>query len=196
MRLPVDHLRVTPHGAFDFQRAARRHHGVDLAGRAGTRVVAPERLEVLAVLRGGKVASVPALRGVGLKGYGPAAILARGASGVVHVLGHLADGALPAVGQVVLEGGAVGTISRVGHVHWEVRRADRAPWPRARRGDDVLDPLSLLSGNRTSSSTPGPGGPLDAAASAVRSAIVASVAGDALLWLALIAFLARRRRRR
>ncbi len=191
MRLPVDKLRVTPHGAFDYPRAKRRHHGVDLAGPTGTRVLAPERLDVLVVMRDGKVTSVPALRGVGLKGYHPAAVLARGASGVIHVLGHLTAAALPGVGQVVPEGGIVGTISRVGHVHWEVRKPDRAPWPRARRGDDVLDPLALLSGNRTLSSH----GPLDRAAAAVRSAVVAHVIGDALPFVLLLLLWSRRRRR-
>lgn len=190
MRAPTDAIRVTPHGAFDFQRATRRHHGVDLGGKAGTVVVAPEDLEVLAVLRGGKVTRTPALRGVGLNGYEPAAVLARGRSGYVHVLGHLADGALPGVGQVVREGATVGTISRVGHVHWEVRRADRAPWPRARRGDDVVDPLALLSGNRTPSSSPS----LPGLAAAARSLVISHVVGELLPFALLLLLLARRRR--
>ena len=109
---------------------------------------------MLAVLRGA-LTSDPSVRGVGLKGYEPEAILARGASGVVHVLGHL-EGVTVDVGEQVGEGDQVGTISRAAHVHWEVRKPDRAPWPRSSRLDDTLDPLAwLVSGSRTSSSQPG-----------------------------------------
>lgn len=195
MRSPTDAIRVTPHGGFDYQRATRRHHGVDLAGRAGTVVVAPEDLEILAVLRGGKLASAPTVRGVGLKGYEPAAVLARGRSGYVHVLGHLADGALPSVGQVVREGATVGTISRVGHVHWEVRRADRAPWPRARRGADVVDPLALLSGNRTQPSGNRTPSSIPGLAAAARSLVISHVVGELLPLALLLVLLASRRRR-
>lgn len=156
MRAPVDAPKATPHGAYAYWRAKsrRRHAGVDLGGKRGTRVVAPEDLRVLAVLRGGALTSDPSVRGVGLTGYEPEAILARGASGMVHVLGHL-EGVTVDVGDQVGEGDQVGTISRAAHVHWEVRKPDRAPWPRSSRLDDTLDPLAWLSGFRTPSSQRG-----------------------------------------
>lgn len=148
MRLPVDRKAVTPHGAYAYQRTKRRHHGVDLGGARGTIVYAPEALVVLAVLRGGKVTSAPAVRGVGLDGYGPEAILAAGASGVVHVFGHL-ESVIAAPGDEIAEGAPLGTISKARHVHWEVRIADRKPWPRATRGADTLDPLAWLAAGAT-----------------------------------------------
>lgn len=145
MRAPVDAPRPTPHGAYAYWRAKsqRRHAGVDLGGARGTPVYAPEPLRVLTVLRGGALSSDPSVRGVGLAGYEPEAIMARGASGVVHVLGHLERVGVD-VGDDVGEGDLVGVISGARHVHWEVRKGDRAPWPRASRIDDTLDPLAWL----------------------------------------------------
>lgn len=157
MRAPVDAPKATPHGAYAYWRAKsqRRHAGVDLGGKRGTRVVAPEDMRVLATLEGGKLTSAPSVRGVGLGGYEPGAILARGASGMVHVLGHL-EALRVGVGDDVPEGAAVGVIGPPRHVHWEVRKPDKAPWPRSTRMADTVDPLAwLLSGNRTPSSTPG-----------------------------------------
>ena len=145
MRAPVDAPRATPHGAYAYWRAKsqRRHAGVDLAAKRGASVYAPEPLRVIAVLRGGRLSSSAAVRGVGLSGYGPSAILAVGASGLVHVLGHL-DQVLVGVGDQVEEGALVGTVSHLRHVHWEVRLGDRVPWPRATRLADTLDPLTLI----------------------------------------------------
>jgi len=154
-RWPVDTVQVTPHGAYAYQRTRRRHHGVDLAGQRGTLVRAPERLAVLIVARGNSPGHARAgtversadrlARGVRLDGYGPAAVMARGLdTGMVHVLGHLEPAALPTVDATLEEGAPVGTISRVGHVHWEVRQRDRYPWPRADRGDDTYDPGAWL----------------------------------------------------
>lgn len=214
MRWPVARPRATPHGAYDYQRALRRHHGIDLAGRRGTVVVAPERIEVIATGRGlstsrkvtGAVerSAHPLAAGVGLTGYGPGAILAVGLNtGMVHVFGHLDDAALPAVGATLDEGAPLGTISRVRHVHWEVRKPDAYPWPRASRGDDVYDPAAVIeAANRLPFS--GPDAPPPAATStwlqnatdAVRTQARAQAAGEvALVVVALVVFGLRRRRR-
>lgn len=188
-RWPVDAPRATPHGAYAYPRRKRDHHGIDLAGARGTVVYAPEAMTVIAVGRGlstsGKRTGVversgdPLAAGVGLAGYGPGAVLARGASGLVHVLGHLDDGALPAAGAELDEGAVVGTISRVGHVHWEVRKPDAYPWPRARRGVDTADPEVWLAAARSMPfQAPVIDAPdLDAATSTVR-AVARKLAAD------------------
>lgn len=161
-KLPVAVMQVTPHGAYNYPRARRNHHGIDLAGKAGTLVYAPEDLVVLAVRRGARVerSASPLAAGVGLRGYHPAAVLALGRSGVVHVLGHLDDaGPLPAPGQSITEGAIVGQIgAKVNHVHWEVRDGQRYPWPRARRGADTFDPIAWMRGvlAPSTSATPRP----------------------------------------
>ena len=134
--------------------------------------------------------------GVGLAGYGPGAVLARGASGLVHVLGHLDDGALPAVGAELAEGATVGTISRVGHVHWEVRKPDAYPWPRATRGADTADPAVWLAAMRALPFQPGAApdaDELDAATSTVRAVarkLAADVRARAVGEVAMVALLA------
>ena len=63
-RLPVENKNVTPHGAYGFVRKTKAdggcgvkgvypctHKGVDLGGKAGTAVYAPERLRVTAFAR-------------------------------------------------------------------------------------------------------------------------------------------------
>ena len=195
MRAPVDAPRATPHGAYAYWRAKsqRRHAGVDLGGKRGTRVVAPEEVRVLAVLRAGALASDPSVRGVGLRGYEPEAVLARGASGMVHVLGHL-EGVDVDVGDLVAEGGRVGVISGARHVHWEVRKPDAAPWPRSSRLADTVDPLAwLLSGSRTSSSSRGLAAWADAAQALsddVRALATRRAAGEVVLVLVGLAILA------
>lgn len=205
-RWPVDAPRTTPHGAYAYPRRRRDHHGVDLAGARGTVVYAPEAMTVIAVGRGlstsGKrtgtvTRSGDALAvGVGLAGYGPGAVLARGASGLVHVLGHLDDGALPAVGAELAEGATVGTISRVGHVHWEVRKPDAYPWPRATRGADTADPAVWLAAMRALPFQPGAApdaDALDAATSTVRAVarkLAADVRARAVGEVAMVALLA------
>ena len=195
MRAPVDAPKATPHGAYAYWRAKsqRRHAGVDLGGKRGTRVVAPEEVRVLAVMRGGALASDPSVRGVGLRGYEPEAILARGASGMVHVLGHLEDVDVD-VGDLVAEGGRVGVISGARHVHWEVRKPDAAPWPRSSRLADTVDPLAwLLSGSRTSSSSRGLAAWADAAQALsddVRALATRRAAGEVAWLLVGLAILA------
>lgn len=205
MRWPVATPRATPHGAYDYQRALRRHHGIDLAGRRGTVVVAPERIEVIATGRGlstsrkvtGAVerSAHPLAAGVGLTGYGPGAILAVGLNtGMVHVFGHLDDAALPAVGATLDEGAPLGTISRVGHVHWEVRKPDAYPWPRATRGADTADPEVWLAAARALPFQAAPDvDALDAATSTVRAVarkLAADVRARAVGEVAMVALLA------
>ena len=213
MRWPVARPRATPHGAYDYQRALRRHHGVDLAGRPGTVVVAPERIEVIATGRGLSTSRTPTgtversghrlAVGVGLTGYGPGAVLAVGLdTGMVHVFGHLDAAALPAVGTTLDEGAPIGTISRVGHVHWEVRKPDAYPWPRSSRGDDVYDPAAVIeAANHLPFSGPAAPPPaatstwLQAATDEVRARARAQAVGEvALVVVGLLFFAARRRR--
>lgn len=211
-RAPVDGpLVVTPHGAYDFPRSTRRHHGLDIRTTRSTIIKAPEAMRVLVVLRGGRSnrtapnrgaltrARDPRVAGVGLDGYGPDAVLAVGASGVVHVLGHL-DGA-PDVGQELAEGDPVGRGSRVGHTHWEVRKPDKAPWPRDRRGEDTWDPGAWLWA--MDHLAHGPTAPTPSRATAivtrataiVRDAVVASYLEQGAIVLGLWWLLAGRRRR-
>jgi murein DD-endopeptidase MepM/ murein hydrolase activator NlpD len=148
MRTPIDKIRITPHGAYGYYRADKRrhHYGVDLGGPAGTPVYAPERMAVVVRRRGSAIETSPRFRGIGLDGYGPGAVLAVGASGVVHVLGHLGLDGMPPIGAEVAEGDRIGSIGSPRHVHWEARLGDRAPWPRSTRGDDTVDPMGLVRG--------------------------------------------------
>lgn len=214
MRWPVDSVQVTPHGAYAYQRTRRRHHGVDLAGKRGTLVRAPERLRVLIVARNNSTSHARAgtiersadklARGVRLDGYGPAAVLALGLdTGVVHVLGHLEPSALPSVDAVLEDGAPVGTISKVGHVHWEVRQRDRYPWPRADRAADTYDPGAWLeAATHLPFSSPATQDWLDAATDAARATATAArtkaraQAADEVLGLVVLALLLGGRRRR
>lgn len=206
-RLPVDHERVTPHGAYAYWRSKtkRRHAGVDLGGQRGTGVVAPEPVTVVEVMRGEDRQYAPAFGGVGLTGYGPAAVVGVGASGVVHVLGHLdADADLPQLGAQLGEGERVGQISELRHVHWEVRKPDRSPWPKHSRMADTLDPLAWLSGFRTTASslpsgsrTPGLADVLDAAQRVtddIRARATRSAVGEVVGLVVLALVLSSRRR--
>ena len=161
MRLPVANKVITPHGAFGYVRATSKdgacgvkkvypcvHKGVDLGGPAGTPVYAPERLRTTFVAFDN--ATRP------LRGFGPGAIRALGASGAVHTLGHLdpewwrettwqlpgsifegfrGQTQLPAVDRIYEEGEQVGVMSDARHVHWQVD-IDRAP----------VDPLLWVTG--------------------------------------------------
>jgi len=91
-----------------------RHPGIDVAGVAGTPVMAPEDGVVVSV---GDGASAPFV------GYGPWFAILQGASGKFHFLGHLdpMTQLMATVGQVVSAGDQVGTTSSANHTHWEVR---------------------------------------------------------------------------
>lgn len=148
-RAPVDTVRVTPRGGYAFDRGDVRHFAWDLGGKAGTPVYAPEDMEVIQWAAG--EAQAAARR---LKGYEPAVILARGASGVIHVLGHLDGWAwsgskkhmLPWIGRKYKAGELVGEISKLRHVHWELRTIDYPPTGDA-RGRYTMDPARWLAGD-------------------------------------------------
>lgn len=161
-RLPVDPpVRVTPHGAFGFQRKSASdgrcgyknkypctHLGVDLAAKKGTPVYAPERCRV--VISASDNVTPP------LRGFGPGAVVLLGDSGMRHILGHLDpdwwtspawqvpqslfDGFIgparaPSEGRIYREGEQVGVIAK-DHVHWELstkgKRYDPIAWAQGR----------------------------------------------------------------
>lgn len=154
-------LRITPHGAFGFQRKSAAdgrcgrlnkypcvHRGVDLAAPKGTPVYAPEAGRV--------VISVTDNVTPPLRGFGPGAIVLLGDSGLRHILGHLdpawweaapwaqLPGLLPPVlwpdrspveGRRYREGEQVGIVAS-NHVHWEVSRTGRE------HGGARIDPIA------------------------------------------------------
>ncbi len=92
-----------------------RHPGLDVAGAAGTPVVAPETGTV--VMAGDGNAAPYA-------GYGPWFAIIQGAdSGKFHFLGHLepATSSMAPIGAQVNAGDQVGVTSSANHTHWEVR---------------------------------------------------------------------------
>ncbi len=91
-----------------------QHPGVDVAGTAGTPVVAPES---------GTVAMVGDGSAAPFVGYGPWFAIIQGDSGKYHFLGHLepAAAALAPMGAQVTAGQTVGATSSANHTHWEVR---------------------------------------------------------------------------
>jgi murein DD-endopeptidase MepM/ murein hydrolase activator NlpD len=114
---------------------------VDVAGTAGTSVVAPESGTVVAV---GSGAAAPFV------GYGPWFIIIQGDdSGKFHLLAHLepATSSMAPMGAQVVAGDQVGVTSSANHTHWEVR--DK-PVPDFAAGEDNFtnnnDPLAWLSG--------------------------------------------------
>lgn len=149
---PIYPLQVGAHGGWLEVRATPadgscgvhgypcKHPGLDVAGSAGTPVVAPETGTVVAA---GDGASAPFV------GYGPWFAVIQGAdSGKFHFLGHLepATSSMAPVGQQVIAGDQVGTTSSANHTHWEVR--DKAV-PDFAAGEDNFtnnsDPLGWLS---------------------------------------------------
>jgi murein DD-endopeptidase MepM/ murein hydrolase activator NlpD len=117
-----------------------RHPGVDVAGRAGTPVVAPEDGTVELVADG---QSPP------FTGYGPWLVILRGlASGKYHLLAHLAPATahMAPQGAKVRAGQQVGTTSPANHTHWEIRTR---PVPDFARGETNFtnnsDPVAWLS---------------------------------------------------
>lgn len=144
IRWPVDRVRVTPHGAHLYDRSTWKpgrgvHLGVDLYGKRGTPVLAPEDGEVVAVWLDDKTRP--------WRGYGPAGLCIRGDSGIYHVIAHLIASAAraPATlasGDRVRLGDVVGYVSGYQHVHWEPRRA--LTWGRGETHRDiVLDPFTV-----------------------------------------------------
>lgn len=151
-RAPIVPLIVGNNGSYGFVRSSPaqgscgtksypcRHPGVDVVGKAGTDVHAPEDGTVIAAADGN---SAP------YGGYGPWLIVMLGASGKYHLLGHLDPAYLmmAPVGLKVSEGQVVGKTSSTNHTHWEVRRK---PYPNFSAGEDNFtnneDPQAWLSG--------------------------------------------------
>ena len=148
LRWPVDVVRVTPHGEYLYDRSTyrpdgRTHLGLDLGGKRGTAVYAPEDGEVVA-----RWTSAPINRADyradarPWNGYGPAGVMIRGASGRYHVLAHLLASDLAELGPVSM-GARVGSMSGLRHVHWEVRTKPHQGRGETHR-DIVIDPRTLV----------------------------------------------------
>jgi len=139
-----------------------RHPGIDVAGTAGTPVVAPESGTVALVGDGNSAPYV---------GYGPWFVIVQGDSGKFHLLAHLdpaSAGAAP-IGSPVTAGQMIGFTSSANHTHWEVR-AKAAP--------------DYASGEDNFSNNVDPLGWLMQAALGVGAALVAASAA-LLIWLLL-----------
>lgn len=139
---PPATILTSPGGRYGAVRAGgRQHWGLDIAGKAGAPVAAPESLTIEHVATDNVTPP--------LSGYGPGAVLGRGASGQWHVLGHLdpATWSGPVVGRVYAEGEWVGNMAPIKgpHVHWEVRTV-ALPARGAARGLATLDPVAWLRG--------------------------------------------------
>jgi murein DD-endopeptidase MepM/ murein hydrolase activator NlpD len=92
-----------------------KHPGVDVAGMAGTPVVAPE---------GGTVVMAGDGNSAPFVGYGPWFVIIAGQdSGKFHFLGHLdpLTASMAPMGATVAAGDQVGVTSSANHTHWEVR---------------------------------------------------------------------------
>jgi len=123
---PIYPLQVGAHGAWREVRSSPadgscgvsgypcQHPGVDVAGSAGTQVVAPESGTIVMVGDGSAAPFV---------GYGPWFVVIQGDSGKFHLLGHLEPmtAAMGPMGAVVTAGQRIGTTSSADHTHWEVR---------------------------------------------------------------------------
>lgn len=179
------------------------HYAWDLPGVEDAPVVAPEDAIVTGIRyngTGGSVKLPPPW-----DGYGPGIVLLRGASGVWHLLAHVAPSVM--VGQTVREGQDVATLTRnVGasgpHVHWEVRtgRAIDSPQTRAK---NTVSPQAWLDGRVRGGAVTAPSsGTADDAASAVwskvkrnvRDAVVRERVGQLAVLLVLLLALRERRR--
>lgn len=147
MRLPVDgKYKTGPTGGYGADRGDVTHWGVDLHRPGGDPVYAPEDMEVWYVAVNDKTRP--------LTGYGPGAIIAKGASGFFHVLGHMDPwkwsnafkALLPYKGRKYKEGDLVGYVApkiSPPHVHWEMRTV-AAP-PKAVRAGTTIDPIRYLN---------------------------------------------------
>lgn len=148
---PIWPLQVGAHGGYLEVRASPsdgscgvsgypcRHPGLDVAGFAGTPVVAPESGTVVMIGDGNSAPYV---------GYGPWFVIIQGDSGKFHFLGHLEPltAAMAPIGARVSAGDQVGVTSSANHTHWEVRR-DMVPnfAAGANNFTNNEDPLGWLS---------------------------------------------------
>jgi murein DD-endopeptidase MepM/ murein hydrolase activator NlpD len=123
---PIYPLEVGAHGAWREVRSSPadgacgvhgypcQHPGVDVAGIAGTPVVAPENGTVVMVGDGNSAPFV---------GYGPWFVIIQGESGKFQFLGHLEplSAGMAPMGTQVTAGQQIGVTSSANHTHWEVR---------------------------------------------------------------------------
>ncbi len=147
-------VRSTPaDGACGVGSYPCKHPGIDVVGKPGTRVMAPEDGTVVAIAPG---SSSP------WGGYGPWLVVIGGRSGRYHLLAHLdpATASMAPIGMTVRAGDPVGTVSSAWHTHWEVRtkaipdfahgesnatnNLDPVEWLRAQAGLASLGSLMLL----------------------------------------------------
>lgn len=146
---PIYPLEVGAHGAWLEVRATSadgscgvhgypcQHPGVDVAGAAGTPVVAPESGQIVLVGDGNSPPFV---------GYGPWFVVILGQGGQYHLLAHLEPMAasMGPMGATVTAGDQVGVTSSANHTHWEVR--DQMVPPSGETNfDNNTDPLAWLS---------------------------------------------------
>jgi hypothetical protein len=179
-QLPTQDEKVFAGGQFGIFRPKQGpsgtwHWGVDMVEPQGSPVFAPERMTITHVWHDDSTAP--------FVGYGPSGILARALDGPVglphyHLLGHLdpagwsdtgqrleLDAAgnptilgvvlTPTVGEVFEQGQQVGTISNLGHTHWEIRK-EPIDSPETRKGN-TYDPLKYVhTGNLVMVDLPDP----------------------------------------
>jgi murein DD-endopeptidase MepM/ murein hydrolase activator NlpD len=139
------------------------HYGIDLAGRLGDAIRAPEAMTILETVSS---ASPERPNNTAIAapwtGYGPGIVVARGESGKCHLLAHLRTTSVVR-GQAVPEGALVGTMGKPGaagpHVHWEVRdnaRDTGPPESGGNRDTTTTDPHAWLEEHGDTSSIPSP----------------------------------------
>jgi murein DD-endopeptidase MepM/ murein hydrolase activator NlpD len=148
-RFPVDIVSIA--SGYKDPRRNPTHYGLDLAGKLGTPVLAPEAGKVLIAHESDDPdradnTTLPAAAGdpwAPFQGYGPGVVVLAGVSGRFHLLAHLFTVGV-AAGDTVDEGARLGSIGRHvgasgGHTHWEVRTVpvDNGP---ATREKFTVDP--------------------------------------------------------
>lgn len=163
-RYPVDGKPRIASGYKDARRTADGagfgHLGADVAGGAGTPVLAPEAGVVVDVYGSpdperddNTTILTDSTLTQGIKapwnGYGPGGVVIQGDDGWCHLLAHLATQTV-AVGDRVAEGEQVGTMAtHVGnagsHTHWEVRRRPIL-FLGQDRVDNTIDPVAWVAG--------------------------------------------------
>lgn len=114
-----------------------KHPGVDVNGRAGTPVKAPETGVIVAAADG---SAAP------WRGYGPWLVVIRGdASGKFHLLAHLDPNAraMAPIGLRVSAGTVIGKVSSANHTHWELRK-QLTPGSGGTNFTNNLDPIAWL----------------------------------------------------
>ncbi len=152
IKWPVDVVRITPRGAYgDTSPGAHAdgHLGIDLYGKQGTFVRAPEASTVVDVWFNNTTKP--------FSGYGPGGVLLQGrTSRLFYLLGHLdpkewTDNPFsvgtkfrtPAKGDFYDLGAPIGKTSALNHVHFEVRKQRMWQSPETHE-DIVLDPKTLV----------------------------------------------------